>query len=62
VRADLLGEETEQREVVPLEHVARHARDDAAADVAGVWNSCVMTPGGTIGGSTLVMPDDPPGG
>jgi hypothetical protein len=34
VGADLLGEEAEEREVVPLEHVARHARDDAAADVA----------------------------
>ncbi len=32
VRADLLGEEAEQGEVVPLEHVADDAGDDAAAD------------------------------
>src|SRR5829696_8739604 len=35
VRADLLREEAEQREVVPLEHVADHAGYHAAADC--VW-------------------------
>ncbi len=34
VRADLLGEEAEEGEVVPLEHVAGYARDDAPADGA----------------------------
>ena len=32
VRADLLGKEAEQREVVPLEHVADEARDHTAAN------------------------------
>ena len=53
--ADLHGEEPEEREVVPLEHVAHDPGNDSTADRDRGPKLLLMTSGGVMGGEIAVM-------